>query len=42
MVFTAALWDTNLLKAGIGVMMKQMSAHALLLCKNQDNFRLWR
>lgn len=30
-LFTAALWDTNLLKNRIYVMMQQMSAHALLL-----------
>lgn len=32
----AALWDTHLPKAGIGVMMKQMSAHALLSCTKPE------
>lgn len=35
-LFTAALWDTNLLKGCICVMMKQMSTHALLLDKPEQ------
>lgn len=37
--FTAALWDTNLLEAAIGVVMKQMSAHALLSCTKPGQFQ---